>query len=134
MRGLAAALLMLLTAAPASAQSSFSGFWFGRQPHRPDAVYFLTIRPDGTFQTHHRRCLKGQSFDHLVTGSWSLSEDLVTYHVATVHGRPRPRVDLFRLVSVDAERQTTIFLPLNLTYVAHRVGPDFELPSCALVS
>jgi hypothetical protein len=134
MRVLAAALLMQMMAVPASAQSSFSGYWFGHQPHNMNAAYFLTIRPDGTFETHHRRCLKGQAFDHFVTGSWILSGDLITYHVATVRGLPRPRVDLFRLISVDAEQQTAIFLPLNLTYVAHRVAADFVLPSCTLVS
>jgi len=126
--------LLVLAASPAFAESDFSGIWFGSQPYDHANVYLLTIRPDGTFQTQHRRCLKGEDVDYLVTGSWMRDGEMITYHVATVAGQNRPRVDPFRLVSLDDKQQITIFLPRNLTYTAQRVGSDFVLPSCRLVS
>ena len=126
--------VLLLVSTPALADSGFSGVWFGTQPYNANASYLLTISPHGTFLTHHRICAKGREADRFVAGTWALAGDLVTYHVATINGVPRPRVDIFRLVSVDAHRQSTVFLNQNLPYVAQRVPPDFELPSCQLVS
>ena len=60
--------------------------------------------------------------------------DTIIYHVATVGGQIRPRVDVFRLVSVDDKQQSTIFLRQHLSYVAQRVNEQFRLPSCDLVS
>ena len=133
MKRLAAALL-LMAPLPANADAGLPGIWFGTQPYDSDASYLLTIRTDGSFQTLHHRCRKGQNLDRLVTGTWAMEGDTIIYHVATVGGQIRPRVDVFRLVSVDDKQQSTIFLRQHLSYVAQRVNEQFRLPSCDLVS
>ena len=128
-------LALLLLTAPALAQAPLAGSWFGQgQPFDKYASYLLTIRPDGSFTTHHRYCHKGREINRFVAGNWALAGDTITYHVATVNGQARPRVDIFHLVSLDDRRQSTVLLKNNFSYVAQRVDANFALPSCELVS
>jgi hypothetical protein len=128
-------LALLLLTAPAFAQASLAGAWFGQgQPFDKNALYLITIRADGSFVTHHRLCRKGQEINRFVAGTWALEGGTITYHVATVNGLVRPRVDIFRLVSLNQNRQSTVLLKNNFPYVADRVDATFELPSCQLVS
>ena len=129
-----AALALLVPLSGAQAAASLSGFWFGTQPYDSDASYLLTIRTDGSFQTLHHHCRKGKGLDRIVAGTWALEGDTIIYHVATVGGQIRPRVDTFHLVSLDDKQQSTIWMPRGLSYVARRVDDQFRLPSCDLVS
>ena len=132
MRAMLAALLLTV---PAMAQPPLAGAWFGQgQPFDKSATYLLTIRPDGSFITHHRLCRKGREINRFVAGTWALGGDTITYHVATVNGRAMPRIDVFHLVALDQRRQSTVLLKNNYSYVADRVDAAFELPSCQLVS
>jgi hypothetical protein len=131
----ASGLALLLLTVPALAQAPLAGAWFGQgQPFDKNAMYLLTIRPDGSFTTHHRLCRKGREINRFVAGSWALEGGTITYHVATVNGQALPRVDVFHLVSLDRRRQSTVLLKNNFPYVADRVDAAFELPSCQLVS
>ena len=128
-------MALLLLTVPALAQAPLDGAWFGQgQPFDKSAMYLLTIRPDGSFITHHRFCRKGREINRFVAGTWALGGDTITYHVATVNGRAMPRIDVFHLVALDQRRQSTVLLKNNYSYVADRVDAAFELPSCQLVS
>jgi hypothetical protein len=128
---LAAGFLVL--AVPAFATSSLIGRWFGVQPRDKNAMYLFTVNPDGTFVTQHRHCLAGKAADNYVAGTWSDGGALVTYHVATLNGFPRPRVDIFRILWRDARAEHTMFLGQNLPYDDRRVDAKFVMPSCDLV-
>ena len=142
MRRRAALLALLLpsaglcAAAPAPPSPSlWAGVWFGTgQPDDKSEMYIDYFVAGGTFHNHHRWCHQGKADDTSETGHWSLNGDSLTVRIDATDGRPAPRVDEYRAISVDAKTQNYIFLPTGFAYTAHRVSASFEMPPCDLTS
>lgn len=132
---LAAACLLLLSAAPAFAQSYMVGTWFGSgQPGDRAAMYIDRMKPDGAWRGEYRTCRKGKPDDLVQTGRWSLNGDTLVLKVETVGGMPAPRTDIYRMVAHDAKSQKYLSLPWNFTYAPRKVEDSFQMPPCDLVS
>ena len=97
-------------------------------------MYIDYFEPDGIFHNHHRSCQQGKADDLVETGRWSLKGDALTVQIDTDNGKPSPRVDDYRALSVDAKTQRYIFLTTNFQYTAKRVDAKFEMPPCDLTS
>lgn len=127
--------LLAAMALPAQATPPLAGTWFGYgQPWDKSAMYVDTMRPDGTFHAHHRFCLKGKSNDQYEDGLWAFDKGILTIHVQTVNGKFEPRVDDYKIVSVNAKEERYIYLAMNFPYSAKRVDAKFQMPNCDLVS
>lgn len=130
-----AVALLVLVALPAHAASPLVGTWFGYgQPWDKNAMYIDTMRPDGSFHAHHRFCVKGKSQDQYEDGVWSIEKNMLTVHVQTVNGQFEPRVDDYKIVSVNAQEEHYVYMALNFPYSAKRVDTRFQMPNCDLVS
>jgi hypothetical protein len=137
MRRMAAGMTtsLLLAATQAFAAPPLVGTWFGQgQPQDKGAMYIDRMEAGGAFHAHHRFCRNGKPSDTFVDGTWSVKGDIMTIQIATVDGQPNPRTDEYRVLSVDAGRERYVYLPLNFPYTAKKVGADFAMPSCELVS
>lgn len=126
---------VLVSAAPASAQSYMVGTWFGHgQPESKDSMYIDRMLADGRWRGEYRTCIKGQASDQVQTGRWSLRGDILSLQVDTVNGRPMPHTDDYKMLAHDAKSQKYISLSWNYPYTPARVADGFEMPSCALTS
>ena len=111
--------MALLWAAPACAfaPAALQGNWFGTgQPEDRSEMYIDHFLPGGVFRAEHRWCRQGKAADHTQTGHWSLSGDTLTIHVATEDDMRVERDDVYRITLLDAQRQTSVYLPENFTY------------------
>lgn len=127
--------LALFVAVPAQAALPVVGHWFGYgQPWNKSAMYLDSMEPDGRFHAHHRYCIKGKSNDQYEEGAWSVDKDILTIRVATVNGQFNPRVDDYKLLSVNAKEERYTYIPMNFGYSAKRVDAKFQMPACDLVS
>jgi hypothetical protein len=134
-RPAACLLTLLLVAHPASAAPSLVGSWFGAgQPWDKGAMYLDHMLANGDFRAHHRFCFKGKNHDQLEEGTWVLNGASLTIKINIVNGQFNPRIDDYRLVSVDAGKESYIYIPLNFVYTAKRVDAKFQMPSCDAVS
>ncbi len=127
--------ILLLAAAPAFAASpTVLGNWFGTgQPDDRSEMYIDHFLPGGVFRAEHRWCRQGKAFDHPQTGRWSVAGNTLTIHVATEGDLRVERDDVYRVVLLDGDRQTTVLQPTNFTYRDHRVADGFRMPDCDLV-
>jgi hypothetical protein len=129
--------LLLLIVLPAQAATyPVAGVWFGTgQPDDKSEMYIDTFGADGSFHNQHRYCRQGKIYEEIrETGHWSVARDILTINIATVNGKPDPRSDHYRLLSVDAKTQSYVVLPTNFPYHAHRMDAGFQMPSCDLTS
>jgi len=134
-RMLLAAVLVVLIAAPASAESYMVGTWFGYgQPENKNAMYIDRMLADGTWRGEYRTCFKGKPDDQVQTGRWSLQGDILTLQVATVNGKPSPRTDAYKMLAHSAKTQKYLSLNWNFPYTPERVVDDFRMPPCDLTS
>lgn len=133
---LGACLVMLaMLPSAAGAAPSMAGNWFGTgQPDDKVAMYLDRMTPDGNFRVHHRTCIKGKAFDQVAAGRWSQSGNNFTINIQTVNGESNPRTDVYRIVSMDAQKQHYVYLRTNFAYHARRVPDNFKMPACDLVS
>ena len=123
-----------LLAVPASA-ASLLGNWFGTgQPDDRSEMYIDHFLPGGVFRAEHRWCRQGKALDHSQTGRWSLAGDTLTIHVDTEGELRVGRDDVYRIVSLDDRRQTSVYLPMNFSYKDTRVDDGFRMPECDLTS
>ena len=60
--------------------------------------------------------------------------NILTIKVALHSGRPAPRTDVYRMVSVTAQGFKDVYLPLNFPFDERRVEDSFTMPDCQLVS
>jgi hypothetical protein len=128
---------LLLAAAPAfaAAPPTLVGNWFGTgQPDDKSEMYIDHFLPGGIFRADHRLCHQGKAFDGMQTGRWSLAGDILTIHVATESGRQVERDDVYRVVSLDARKQVSLYLPMNFSYKDTRVDDGFKMPDCDMTS
>jgi len=126
---------VLVSAAPASAQSYMVGTWFGHgQPDNKESMYIDRMRADGQWRGEYRTCIKGKPFDQVQTGRWSLQGDILSLKVETVNGRPMPRTDDYKMLAHGAKTQNYISLSWNYAYSPERVADNFQMPSCELIS
>jgi len=128
--------LCLIAALPTRAATyPVAGAWFGTgQPDDRSEMYIDYFDAGGAFHNHHRWCRQGKiAADIKETGRWSVKGDILTIDIATVDGRPEPRRDQYRLISVDAKNQNYVVLPTNFPYHAHKVPASFAMPRCDLV-
>lgn len=128
--------VLLLSAAPASAQSYMVGTWFGHgQPEDKDSMYIDRMLADGRWRGEYRTCIKGKPpLDQVQTGRWSLQGDILSLKVDTVNGRPLPRTDAYKMLAHSAKTQKYLSLSWNYPYSPERVADGFEMPSCDLIS
>jgi hypothetical protein len=75
-----------------------------------------------------------RSNDQYEEGAWSVDKDILTIRVATVNGQFNPRVDDYKLLSVNAKEERYTYIPMNFGYSAKRVDAKFQMPACDLVS
>jgi hypothetical protein len=126
---------VLVSAAPASAQSYMVGTWFGHgQPDNKESMYIDRMRADGQWRGEYRTCIKGKPFDQVQTGRWSLQGDILSLKVDTVNGRPMPRTDDYKMLAHGAKTQNYFSLSWNYAYSPERVADNFQMPSCELIS
>ena len=127
--------LLLLTAPALAAPSYMIGTWFGTgQPHDHSSMYIDRMRPNGSWRGEYRTCVKGKPDDLVQQGSWSLNGDILTLKVQTVNDFPMPRTDTYKMLAHSAKAQKYIELSKNFPYTPQRVGDDFKMPPCDLVS
>lgn len=129
------ASLVLASLAFAATPPTLVGNWFGTgQPEDRSKMYIDHFLPGGGFRAEHRLCRQGKAFDGAQTGHWSLKGDILTLHIATESGLQVERDDVYRLVLLDARKQTTIYLPKNFSYKDTRVENGFRMPDCDVSS
>ena len=136
LKGAPVLFALLLAAAPcAAAPATLVGNWFGSgQPDDKSEMYSDHFLPGGVFRAEHRLCRQGKAFDGAQSGRWSLAGDILTIHVE-IEGQTRvARDDVYRLVSLDAQKQTSVYLPMNFSYKDRRVENGFKMPDCDLTS
>ena len=68
------------------------------------------------------------------TGLWVLKSNMLTIAIEKVDGKDDPRMDTYKVLSVDARTQSYVYLKTNFAYHANRVAADFEMPACDLTS
>ena len=128
-------LALCLFASSANAAPSLVGTWFGYgQPDSKDSMYLDHFLSDGRLHSQFRDCLNGKPFDATEDGTWSVSGNILTIRIARHNGRPAPRTDVYRLVSVTPQGFKDFYIPLNFPFDERRVADDFPMPSCELVS
>ena len=131
----AAAVLFLLAATPAAAQTWMVGTWFGHgQPNDKAAMYIDRMRPGGSWRGEYRTCMKGEAVDQVQTGSWSIAGDTLILKVDTVDGIAAPRTDTYKMLAHSPQAQKYLTTAGNFPYTPQRVADDFQMPSCELVS
>lgn len=132
------ALPVLCLFAPVPARGAtypMAGSWFGTgQPDDKTEMYIDTFGADFSFHNQHRWCRQGKASDVRETGHWIINGNVLTIEIETVDGKPEPREDKYRLLSVDAKSQNYVFIPNNFAYHAHKVAGDFPMPPCDLTS
>jgi hypothetical protein len=136
MRRVVALMALLASAVPcAAAPATLVGNWFGTgQPDDRSEMYIDHFLPGGGFRAEHRLCRQGKAIDGGQSGSWSLAGDILTIHVEIEGPNRVARDDVYRLVSLDARKQTTVLLQLNFPYKDTRVENGFKMPDCDLTS
>ncbi len=136
MKPLLCAFLLFIALPACAATYPMTGAWFGTgQPDDRSEMYIDTFNADGSFHNQHRWCREGRIAREVrETGRWKVAGDLLTIDIATVDGRPEPRSDVYRLLSVDAKNQNYVYLKTSFAYHAHRVAADFPMPACDLTS
>lgn len=135
MRRILAALLLLLAAAPAQAQSWMHGSWFGEgQPGDKSSMYLDHLLPSGEFRGEYRTCRKGKAVDSTQQGWWEMKGDILSITILQVNGFSDPRVDTYKILSHSQNAQKYLYLPGRFEYNARRVDAKFKLPPCDLVS
>jgi hypothetical protein len=128
-------LVVLVSAAPASAASYMVGTWFGHgQPENKDSMYIDRMLADGRWRGEYRTCIKGKPIDQVQTGRWSLQGDMLSLQVDTVNGMAMPYTDAYRMLAHSAKTQKYLSLSRNYPYTPERVADDFQMPSCELIS
>jgi hypothetical protein len=128
--------VMLLSVLPAQAATfPVAGDWFGSgQPNDKSEMYIDHFGADGGFSNQHRYCRQGKVFaEARETGRWSVKGNILTVDIQTVNGKPDPRIDHYKLLSVNATTQSYVVLPTNFPYKAHKVAANFDMPRCDLV-
>ena len=132
--GLLAALLLCAARADA-APPWIAGVWFGQgQPNDKSEMWLAHMGADGSFQAQFRACRQGKAFDSFQTGSWSLEGDSETIRIASVDGYPFFRVDSYRILAHDGDRQSYRYVPTGFVYNSRRVSDAFAMPPCDLTS
>jgi hypothetical protein len=132
---LLAACVALFSAAPAFAASDLVGTWFGHgQPQSKDDMYIDRMFADGRWRGEYRTCSKGKALDQVQVGHWSFQGDILSLRVDTVDGVLSPHTDTYRMLAHGAKTQNYISLNWNFPYTPQRVGDDFQMPPCDLVS
>ena len=127
--------LMCLAAMPASAAPSLVGIWFGQgQPGDKQSMYLDHFLANGELHSRFRDCRNGKAYDSTEDGTWSVKGDILTVKVALHGGKPAPRTDVYRLISVTPKEFKDVYLPLNFVFDEHRVDETFTMPACQLVS
>jgi hypothetical protein len=133
MRALCLALCLVFSAAQAA--PSVVGTWFGKgQPDNKDSMYLDHFLANGQLHSQFRDCLNGKAYDASEDGTWSVAGNILTIKVALHSGKPAPRTDVYRLVSVTAQGFKDVYLPLNFPFDERRVEDSFTMPDCQLVS
>jgi hypothetical protein len=127
---------LLVLATPTFAAAPFLvGSWFGQgQPHDKSEMWLAHMGGDGTFRAQFRACIHGNASDSYQTGTWSLTGDIETIHLANVDGYPISRVDVYRILAHTAQKQTYRYEATGFVYNSNRVDEKFEMPSCDLTS
>jgi hypothetical protein len=136
MRLVAALVLMTLPAVAAAPASPWiAGNWFGRgQPDDKTGMYVDRFRPDGSFHSDFRGCVKGKAADSNEDGTWSISGDILTLEVQLHNGAFSPHTEIYRLMSHTAQEFKDVYEGVNFPYDEHRVDAKFTMPDCQLVS
>jgi hypothetical protein len=128
----------LLLAVPASAQPNWMmGRWYGYgQPQDKTSMWLETVLPGGKLHVHHRTCVQGKAFDENQEGSWSIKGDVITLRIEKVDGVAviPARIDVYRVLSHDAARQTYRYEATGFVYHSRKVDARFQLPPCDLAS
>lgn len=133
--GFCLGLALCLAAAPAASAPSLAGTWFGQgEPHDKSEMYLDHFLANGEIHSQFRTCIKGKATDNFEDGTWSVSGTILTIRMALHNGRPAPRVDVYRLDLVTAQRFKEVYLPLNFPFDERRVADNFRMPDCDLVS
>jgi hypothetical protein len=135
MRRLVVWVICGLMASPASAAPGLVGTWFGQgQPGDKQSMYLDHFLANGELHSEFRDCRNGKPYDSTEDGTWSVKGDILTVKVALHSGKPAPRTDVYRLISVTAKGFKDVYLPLNFLFDEHRVDDKFIMPDCQLVS
>jgi len=130
-----AGLLLWLFSSPAIAAPSLAGTWFGKgQPDSRESMYLDRFLANGQLHSQFRDCIKGNAYDSSEDGIWSVSGIILTIKIERHDGKPAPRTDTYRLDSVTANGFKDVYIPLNFSFDEHRVGDNFTMPSCQLLS
>jgi hypothetical protein len=128
-------LAFCLIASSAAAAPSLVGTWFGKgQPDNKESMYLDRFLANGQLHSQFRDCIKGKSYESTEDGSWTVSGDTLTIKIALHDGRPAPRIDYYRLVSVTDKGFKDVYILLNFPFDEHRVADNYEMPGCELVS
>jgi hypothetical protein len=109
--------MLLACSAPAAAAPPLAGTWFGTgQPEDKGGMYIDHMLPNGEIHSNFLICNKGKPQDDTEDGNWSVSGDILTISVISHNGQFSPRVDTYRIVSVDGRQLSEIFLRFNFAY------------------
>lgn len=136
LRGLALAIALVNSAAPANAAAPFVvGSWYGQgQPSDQYEMWLDHLLPDGSFNGLYRSCTKGKAHDTTQTGYWSLKGDTLSISIITVDGLFQPRVDVYKTLKQDPGHWSYRYLKLGYVFNAERVDNKYEITACETVS
>ena len=129
------AYFLCLLVLPAFGAPSLAGTWFGYgEPFDKSEMYLDHFLPNGELHSQFRACHNGKATDSTEDGTWAVAGNILSIHMERHNGMPAPRVDVYRLDLVTAQRFKDVYLPLNFPFDERRVADDFQMPSCELVS
>jgi hypothetical protein len=120
-----------LFSAPARAEPTFVGIWYGaNQPDEPGVLSLIEFLADGTFREEFRKCENGTVVGlQAESGTWTVKDGVERLTVETLNGEPAQIEGTYTVVLLtDTERRVRME-PDGLLFVSHRVS-KFEFPDC----
>ncbi len=121
----------VLFSAPALAQPTFVGIWYGaNQPDEPGVMSLIEFVADGTFREEFRKCENGTVVGFQTeSGTWTVKDGLERLTVDRLNGDATRIEGLYTVVLLtDTERRVRME-PDGLVFISHRVT-KFEFPDC----
>lgn len=118
-------------AAPASAEPTFVGIWYGaNQPDEPGVLSLIEFLADGTFREEFRKCENGNVVGfQSETGTWTVKDGVERLIVDRLNDDPVQIEGTYTVVLLtDTERRVRME-PDGMLFVSHRVS-KFEFPDC----
>jgi hypothetical protein len=131
LRSLSLLLAAAAFSAPALAEPTFVGIWYGaNQPDEPSVMSLIEFLADGTFREEFRKCENGTVVGYQTeSGTWTVKDGIERLMVDRLNGDAAQIEGTYKVMLLtDSERRVRLE-PDGLEFISHRVT-KFEFPDC----